>query len=145
MFCDCEEPLDMNVPAVWKITISWSFEFLSVTDEAKDLLSSTFVCINVEIESEDEETDESWMLSSSKCPFRSKGMFLSVLSKRFEEETVRILNSLHLQMNPFSGDMNAREYNVEVEFEMRRRGVDSFETENNLVWNEVLLEFTGLI
>ena len=43
-------------------------------------------------------------------------------------------------MNPFCGEINLREDNVEEEFEKRRRGVDSFETENNWVWGEGLFE-----
>ena len=80
------------------------------------------------------------MLSSSKCPFKSKGMHFSVLSKMFEEETVRVVESLHLQMNPFSDDMRAREDIFEVEFEKRRRCEDVLYSGNSRVWNGEILE-----
>ena len=59
MFWDCEGPLDTNVPAVGVITISDRLEFWRVTDEVKDMLCLSLMCVNVEIEGEDEESVES--------------------------------------------------------------------------------------
>ena len=71
------------------------------------------------------------MLLRIRRALKSKGMHFSELRIMLEEETVRVVNSLHLHMNPFSGDTRVREDKLEVEFEKRRRGEESWDTENN--------------
>ena len=63
----------------------------------------------------------------------------------FEEEIVRVVESLHLQINLSSCDMRAREDIFEVEFEKRRRCEDVLYSGNNRVWYEGMFEFTALI
>ena len=59
MFWDCEGPVDINVPAPGKITISERHEFLRVTDEVNGVLCLSLMCVNVEMEGEEEESDVS--------------------------------------------------------------------------------------
>ena len=98
------------------------------------------MCTNVEIVGEDVESEESWMLLRIRRALKSKGMHFSELRTMLEEESVRVVTSLHLQMNPFSGDMRAREEKLDVEFEKRRRGEESWDTENNRLCDEEIFE-----
>ena len=59
MFWDCDGPVNINVPALGDITISDRHELLRVTDEVKNMLCLSLMCVNVEMEGEEEESDVS--------------------------------------------------------------------------------------
>ena len=56
---------------------------------------------------------------------------MTELSKKEEDEIDRVVDSPHLNTNPFSGEIKASEEILDVEFENWRRGEESVETENN--------------
>ena len=133
MFWECAVPVDISVPPLGDTIILEILECCSVTEEAYEMLSSSLIFDIVEIEGEDEESVEICMSFSIKRPLRSNGMHWSELSKKEEEEIERVVESLHLQIDPFSGDIKASEDILTVEFEKISSGEDSCDTKHNRV------------
>ena len=58
-------------------------------------------------------------------------MIVSEPSKNVEDEIERVVDSPHLNTNPFSGEIKASEEILDVELENWIRGEEFVETENN--------------